>query len=107
MQTKRSMTLPTNLVAAPANVNADAYVSVGIAYGNCCRCNRDSSRRLPGLQPFLQVPGCLAVILVNSMENNAMTPYLMPVEAIGGLWEMVCLVGTLFATLFIWFFSLR
>ncbi len=36
-----------------------------------------------------------------------MTPYLMPVETISGLWEMICLVGTLLTTLLVWFCSLR
>lgn len=36
-----------------------------------------------------------------------MTPYLMPAEAVAGLWEMLCLVGTLFTTVLVWFCSLR
>ncbi|GIX00077.1 MAG: hypothetical protein KatS3mg111_3409 [Pirellulaceae bacterium] len=36
-----------------------------------------------------------------------MTPYILPTEALVGLWELVCFIGTLLGTLMVWCFSLR
>jgi hypothetical protein len=36
-----------------------------------------------------------------------MTPYLLPIESIAGMWELVCFVGTMLTTLLVWMVNLR
>ncbi|QDV22837.1 hypothetical protein Q31a_11290 [Aureliella helgolandensis] len=36
-----------------------------------------------------------------------MSPCLMPVESISGLWELACFAGTILTTMFVWMLSLR
>jgi hypothetical protein len=31
-----------------------------------------------------------------------MTPYLMPVESLAGMWELLCFAGTLVTTMLVW-----
>ena len=36
-----------------------------------------------------------------------MAPYLLPVESIAGLWELVCFAGTVLTTYCVWLVQLR
>ncbi len=36
-----------------------------------------------------------------------MTPYLLPIESIAGIWELACFFGTILTTMIVWVVNLR